>query len=49
MPKLKPNAPVDLETCSLCTVEIDDAKLRETDMGRICPDCVRAAKDEGLL
>lgn len=29
----------DLETCSLCLTEVDDAMLTETDAGRICPDC----------
>lgn len=32
----------DNETCSFCTVLWRDADLRETDIGRICPDCFEA-------
>jgi hypothetical protein len=29
----------DYETCSLCTTEVLDRTLIETDAGRICRDC----------
>lgn len=32
---------MDMETCSLCLAEWPWSRLRESDLGNICPDCYR--------